>query len=386
MTTENSHPARQRIVVLGGGYAGLAAALRLAPHHRVTLADPRAHFVERVRLHELAAGSRASVGHAYETLLAGTGVTHVRARAVGIDLAARRVRLDHGGGTDGPGGGTDGPGGGTDDHVTAGTEVEYDRLVYALGSRTASPGGARVYTAETAAGLAAALSGRPGGLAVVGGGLTGIEMAAELAEAHPEWRIRLLTAGRVGPDLSGRGRAHVRAALARLGVRVEEGTAVESPDAIDADVVVWASAMAANTGLAAEAGLELDASGRVRVDEALRSVSHPEVVVAGDACAGLRMACATAMPTGSQAAGTLLREARGDRPGPLRFRYWLKCVSLGRGDGLIQVLSREDEPRDLVLTGRAAAWVKEQVVRSTVRTLRFGARHPAAIGRVPGLT
>lgn len=48
--------ARGRVVVLGGGYAGTMAALRLAPYARVTLVDPSDRFTERVRLHELAAG------------------------------------------------------------------------------------------------------------------------------------------------------------------------------------------------------------------------------------------------------------------------------------------------------------------------------------------
>ncbi|UQA97175.1 FAD-dependent oxidoreductase [Streptomyces halobius] len=225
------------------------------------------------------------------------------------------------------------------------------------------------------------MSSRPGQLTVVGGGLTGTEMAAEIAEAHPAWRVRLVTAGQIGPDLSPRGREHVRAALGRPGVRIEEGRTVESPDAVDADAVVSTAAMAPTTELAEKAGLETDATGRIRVDTALRSVSHPEVVAAGDACAGPRMACATAFPTGSHAAGTLLREAYGGRPEPLRFRYWITCVSLGRGDGLIRILRRDDAPRDVVLTGRAAARVQEQAVRSTVRFLRFGARHPAVVGR-----
>ncbi|HCA87173.1 MAG TPA: pyridine nucleotide-disulfide oxidoreductase, partial [Streptomyces sp.] len=176
------------VVVVGAGYAGMMAALRLAPHHRVTLVDPSERFTERIRLHELAAG-RPGAGHALADFLSGTKVAHVASRAVAIDTGGRSVRTDDG------------------------RELPYDRLVYALGSRTDTRGGAlgsgdRAYTAETAAELRKRLLDGPGSLAVVGGGLTGIELAAELAEGHPGWEVRLLTADEPGAGLSARGRAH----------------------------------------------------------------------------------------------------------------------------------------------------------------------------------
>lgn len=335
---------KQEVVVLGAGYAGLLAALRLAPHARVTLVSPEPHFTERVRLHEHAAG-RAEVTHPLRELLRGTGVAHLAARATGIDPAGRAVSLDDG------------------------RELRYDRLVHALGSRTVAPG-ERAFTLETTAELHKRLLDDPGRLVVVGGGLTGVETAAEIAEAHPAWRVRLVTRGEIGPGLSARGRAHVRAVLTRLGVRVEEGHPVATPEEVDADAVVWAASMTPNTGPAARAGLALDAAGRIRVDAALRSVSHPEIYAAG--------ACATALPTASHVATCLIDEARGREPRPLDFRYLVQCVSLGRRDGLIQSVRADDSPRELVLTGRAAAWVKERVVRSPVALMRLAAR------RAPG--
>ncbi|MBB4741242.1 NADH dehydrogenase FAD-containing subunit [Actinoplanes octamycinicus] len=302
---------RTDIVVLGGGYAGITAALRLAPRHRVTLVDPREHFVERVRLHQVAAGQAGTV-RPYRKLLAGTGIRHVTGRAAELDPAGGRVAVETGDGQR--------------------LDLGYDRLVYALGSRTRVPalipaagdaGATPVYTAETAAGLATGMAGRSGRLAVVGGGLTGIEMAAELAEAHPGWQVRLLTAGGLAPTLSEPARRHLRATFDRLGVTVEEGATVDDPRQVDADAVLWSAAMTPATELAAEAGLALDEQGRIRVDAALRSVTRPEIVVAGDAGAGWRMACATAMPTGAHAADTLLREARGAAARPFRLRYVL---------------------------------------------------------------
>lgn len=358
--------------MVGAGYAGLMCALRVAPHAHVTLVDPADRFTERIRLHERAAG-RPDVTHPLRTFLRSTGITHVAARAAAIDAAAREVRTDDG------------------------RVLPYDRLVHALGSRTRSvdpvgPGNReRAYTVESATELHTRLQDGPGALTVVGGGLTGIELATELAETHPHWHVGLLTEDVVGPGLSDTGRAHVRRALADRGVRVEEGRRVARPDDIDADVVVWAASMTPNTELARAARIATDAGGRVEVDAALRSVSHPEVYAVGDSAAGhsatagsLRMGCAAALPSGSQAANSIIAELRGGDPKPLRFSYNLQCLSLGRRDGLVQFVRADDSPRERVLTGRQAAFVKEGIVRSTVGALKMASRGPKLVGRFPG--
>ncbi|MGY5129549.1 NAD(P)/FAD-dependent oxidoreductase [Streptomyces nigrescens] len=361
--------ARGRVVVLGGGYAGTMAALRLAPYAQVTLVDPSDRFTERVRLHELAAG-RPEVSHSRARMLHGTGIEHLAARATSLDPDARAV------------------------HTDSGRTLLYDRLVYALGSHTDPRGlGEKAFTAESAAALHKRLLDGPGALTVVGGGLTGIEMATEIAESHPAWRVRLLTGGEIGGGLSVRGRAHVRTVLDRLGVRVEEGHRVADADGVDADAVLWAGVLRATGGLAHDAGLVTDpVTGRLRVDAMLRSVSHPDIYAAGDAAAArtpragaLRMACATALPTGSHVAGAIAAELRGAAPRPLSYGFFVQCVSLGRHDALIQSVRADDRPRERVLTGRPAARVKEQVVRNAVRVLHLAARRPGVIPLIPGI-
>ncbi|WP_443204431.1 FAD-dependent oxidoreductase [Saccharopolyspora sp. 5N708] len=109
--TKKGNLTSQHVVVIGAGYGGLMAALRAADGAGVTLIEPTSSFTERVREHELAAG-RPKNTHLLSTFLRNKHITHVAARATEIDPMRREVRTDDGG------------------------RYSYDRLVYALGSRT----------------------------------------------------------------------------------------------------------------------------------------------------------------------------------------------------------------------------------------------------------
>src|SRR6185437_11145046 len=105
MTAQRTH-----IVVIGGGYAGMLAAnhLRLNADLDITVVNPRPMFVQRIRLHQMIAGSgNAAVD--YGTLL-GEGVRLVVDNADRINTAAGTVEL------------------------TSGAVLNYDYLVYAVGS------------------------------------------------------------------------------------------------------------------------------------------------------------------------------------------------------------------------------------------------------------
>jgi NADH:ubiquinone reductase (H+-translocating) len=357
------------IVVLGGGYSGQLAANLAARGGgtRVTLVNERDRFVERVRLHQVAAGQELRE-RTLTDLLRGTGTRLVVDRITRVDPAAHRIEL------------------------AAGEPLTYDLLIYALGSRAdleSVPGAAE--HAHTVAGAEQALALRErvaagGTVTVVGGGLTGLEAATELAESLPALKVRLLTGDVLGERLSERGRRHLRHTFGRLGIEVRDqvrvaevradGVVLADGEHVPSDVVVWTTGFTVPP-LAARAGLEVDDHGRMLVDETMRSVSHSDVYGVGDAAAvrradgqELRMACATGLPVAQQAVRAIRARLAGREPRPLRFRYVNQCVSLGRKDALIQFVHEDDSPREAVLTGRFAALYKEFVVRFALRTQR----------------
>lgn len=369
---------RQRVVILGAGYAGLLAAIRLDRRARgraeVVLVNADDVFVERIRLHQRAAGEalrRFAIG----ALLARTGVRFVRGRVRAIDLARARVYVD-------------------------GAAEPYDRLLVALGSHVdvdAVPGARdHAYTLDPASALALEaalprLAARRGRLVVCGGGPSGIEAAAELAERYPALRTTLVTRGRLGARLSARAAEYLRGALARRGVEVIEQAAVRALEdgavwldrhVVAADACLWAGGFAA-PALLAQAGLAVGAHGRALVDEALRSLSDPEVYVVGDAAAlsgaaadgaPLPMGCKTAMPMGAHAADNLARALAGAPPVPFDFGDPGVCISAGRADGVVELRRRDGTPTGRIFTGRLAAYVKERICRYALWSLRAEGR------------
>ncbi|OLL74782.1 NADH dehydrogenase [Pseudonocardia sp. Ae168_Ps1] len=340
------------VLVVGAGYAGVTAANQLAGAAEVTVVDPREEFVERIRLHRLVAGSGPATVPLSRVLDPRVRTRTARVTRIGDGVAT----LDDGG------------------------ELRFDRLVYAVGSGGATgPAGAgyRVDTLEAAARLRDAVAGLGAGavVTVVGGGLTGIETATELAAARPDLVVRLVTDGEVATGMGAPGQERVRARLRELGIGLREHAAVGDPAGLGADVVVWATAPGV-PDLARRSGLPVDDSGRLRVDATLTSVGDPRVVGAGDAVAAppevgfVRASCQAAIPLGTAVARTVRAGLRG-RPAPVAsIGYQAQCLALGPGAGLVQLVDRRDAPRRLAIGGRAGAVVKEQVCRYTLRAIR----------------
>jgi NADH:ubiquinone reductase (H+-translocating) len=365
-----------RIVIIGAGYAGVMAANRLAGSRRiagaasVTVVNPSGDFVERIRLHEVAAGSRESASVPLRSLLHPHAAVVV-GTAARIDPAARTV------------------------HFTDGREpLEYDSLLYAVGSCSAAadPDGFDLHDAQGAGRLRSRLEQLEAGAAVsvIGGGLTGIEAAAEIAEQHPRLHVRLVSRGGIGEDLSAAGRREVSRRLRRLGVDLLEDTEAASSGEgqvttsagtrLPSDCTVWTAGFTA-PGLAGASGLPTDADGRLLVDESLSCREYPEIFGAGDAvrppaaAAGhLRMSCAAAMPMGAHAADAIIARLQQRAPKKFSAGFMVRCISLGRASGLLQAVHADDRPRQMAVRGRLAGFGKEQICRMTLAWIRGEAR------------
>ncbi|MEJ2853154.1 MULTISPECIES: NAD(P)/FAD-dependent oxidoreductase [unclassified Saccharothrix] len=359
------------VVVVGGGYAGVMAANRLTRRGdvNVTLVNARSTFVERIRLHQLAGGTHPAVVE-YRDVLA-ERVRLVVGSATRIDAAGRAVEL------------------------ASGEVLRYDYLVYAVGSAAAVPrvpGAAEfaypIASLEQAERLRPALD-VASAVTVVGGGASGIEMAAELAEQGRA--VTLVCGGALGPYLHPKGRRAVARRLADLGVVVVEGAEVVEVEraavrladgrVIAGEVTVWTAGFGV-PDLAARSGLSTDPEGRLRTDETLTSVDDERIVAAGDCAAPsdlpYRMGCQSAVQLGPQAAETVLSRIAGEQPAVVQVGFAGLCVSLGRRAGIFQFASRDDQATKLHVGGRVGAVIKEFVCKSTVKQLASEARKPGA--------
>ncbi|MGW5459692.1 NAD(P)/FAD-dependent oxidoreductase [Streptomyces sp. NPDC003996] len=362
---------QHRIVVLGAGYTGAVAAGRLARRLRpedvaITLVNAEPDFVERVRMHQLAVGQSLKTRPLAE-MFAGTGVELKLARVTGVDADRRTVAVT----------GADGA-----------EELAYDTLVYALGSGWNDQGvpGTAEHAEQIASRpgalrlrerLAALDAGRP--VVVVGGGLTGVEAATEIAEARPDLDVALVARAGLGDWLSPKGRGHLRKVFGKLGITAHEDTAVTAVEAdrvitadgtsIPAAVTVWTTGFAVHP-IARATTLEVTGTGQIVVDRTMRSVTHPDVYAIGDAAMAmgpgdkpLRMSCASGGFTAWQAADAIVARLTGGKLPKVPIRYFNQCISLGRREGLIQYVTADDRAVRAALTGRFAAVYKELVCK-----------------------
>ncbi|MFD4000734.1 NAD(P)/FAD-dependent oxidoreductase [Streptomyces rubiginosohelvolus] len=361
---------QHRVVVIGAGYTGATAAGRLARRLRgedvsITLVNAEADFVERVRMHQLAVGQPLRP-RPFDEMFAGTGVELRLGRVTGIDVDRRTVTVT----------GADGA-----------SDLEYDTLVYALGSAWNTQGvpGTTEHAHEIAGRdgalrlrdrLAALAPGSP--VTVVGGGLTGVEAATELAETRPDLDVSLIARGGLGDWLSPKGARHLQKVFSNLRITTHEHTTVTAVHAdrvttpqgdIPAAVTIWTTGFAVHP-IARATTLETGDTGQITVDATMRSLSHPDVYAIGDAALvtgpgdkPLRMSCASGVPTAWQAADAIAARLTDTKLPTISARYFNQCISLGRKEGLIQYVTADDRAVNAALTGRLAALYKELVCK-----------------------
>ncbi|MCS7001455.1 MAG: NAD(P)/FAD-dependent oxidoreductase [Dehalococcoidia bacterium] len=295
---------RKTALVLGGGYGGITAVLRLANHldrrqWQVVLVDRNPYHLLETRLHEAAAHG-AEITIPLARIIRGRGITLLLASVTGIDLENRTVLTDRG-------------------------PVQYDALVLALGSTTNFYGipGLREHAfelkeLEDAINIRARVN-RQFALAaaepseavrrdllrfvVGGGGLTGVELAAELADRattlareheinRAEVEVMVVEMGpTVLPTLDERLRRRAEATLREKGVVLRTGVRVigmednrvqlDPGGDLATGLMVWTGGVRAPDLFIGERPLT-GPQGRLVVDRYLRLLNHDEVFVVGD--------------------------------------------------------------------------------------------------------
>jgi NADH dehydrogenase len=388
----------KRILVIGAGFAGLWSALSAARkldeldctgEAEVAIVNPEPFHSVRVRNYEQPLDPTLVQ---LDTVLRPAGVRLIQAKATHIDSASRRVTIEQDG---------------------ASESLDYDRLILAAGSvlvRPPIPGLDRFsFDVDTYAGACKlqahlltlpALPDTPGRYTavVVGAGLTGIELAAELparlreiVAAGDRDKVRVVLADRSPKIAQSMGGAQhvIEGALKTLDVETRAGVSLESLDGqsvtlhdgtaserIAAATVVWCGGMHANA-LAAQLPVTLDPLGRVPVDSFLRAEGVPGVFAAGD-CArvlidGTRpsvMSCQHGRPMGRYAGNNAVCDLFGLEMLPLSIDWYTTICDLGPWGAVYT----EGWDRLLVSEGETAKATKRTINGERIYPPRSGTR------------
>ena len=376
-----------RVVILGGGFAGVGAAQKLGDADaEVVLVDRHDYHTFQPLLYQLATGllETTAVGHSLRDLLEGHGnATIHKSTVTGIDLESRTVSLD-----------------GFD-------PISYDYLVLGLGAEVnffGTEGAAEhafpMYTLPHAARLKDHLLERweaadrdPGLVAdgalnvvVVGGGATGVETAGAIAELYrgdlgkdykgidaADARVTLVEAGpELFPMFKPKLRTYATKALTDRTVDVQTGTAVasvaptrvtlKSGETLKAHTLVWGAGLQGNE-LVRSLGIELERGNRIGVGPDLMLPGHPEVYVVGDIAAITDAKTEQVLPqlgsvglqSGEHAGEEIARRIAGKKSKPFRYRDKGTMATIGREAAVVQMLG-----------GRTMTGTKAQLAWGTV--------------------
>jgi NADH:quinone reductase (non-electrogenic) len=376
--------ARPRVLILGGGFAGVGAAQKLEDADAdVVLVDRHNYHTFQPLLYQLASGliEQTAVGHSLRDLLARHDNTTVhQATVTAVDLDAREVRFD---------------------------ELEpitYDYLVFGLGAEVnffGTEGAAEhafpMYTLPHAVRLKDHLLERweagdrdPSlvedgvlNIVIVGGGPTGVETAGAIAELYranlakdypklPQDQARVILV-EAGPELFSMFKPNLREyttkALTDRTVEVMTGAMVssvsptrvklKSGEELSAHTLVWGAGLQGNP-LVQTLGLELQRGNRIGVGPDLTLPDHPEVYALGDVAAivdaktqqVLPQLGSVALQSGEHAGETIARRIAGKDTKPFKYKDKGSMAAIGRGAAVVQMLGGR------TMTGKKAqaAW------------------------------
>ncbi|HEX3864965.1 MAG TPA: NAD(P)/FAD-dependent oxidoreductase [Stellaceae bacterium] len=364
-TTSRGGPRRPRVVIVGAGFGGLAAATGLGQVDvDVTVIDRRNYHLFQPLLYQIATAalSPADIAAPIRAILSRQPNTDVILGCVtGIDTAARTVVLGE-------------------------RHIPYDQLVIAAGARefyfghdewAAVTFGLKTIDDATAMRRRILLAferaedsrdeaerRRLLTFVIIGGGPTGVELAgalAELAKAALARDFRYIdpTTARIvlieaGPRLLGAFPASLSAvavrALTRLGVELRIGAGVTrcDPDGvelgqerIESRTLIWAAGVAGSPA-AAWLGVAAGRGGKVTVGPDLTLPGHPEIFVIGDTAqvegpqGPLPGVAPVAKQQGYYVARSIASRRRGTQPpGPFHYRNFGNLATIGRKEAIV---------------------------------------------------
>ncbi|MBJ3785194.1 NAD(P)/FAD-dependent oxidoreductase [Devosia sp. MSA67] len=358
---------KHRVVIIGGGFGGLATAKALARADvEITLIDRRNHHLFQPLLYQVATAALSPSEVAWpirHLLRRQANVRVLMGTVVGVDKAARAVLLEDG------------------------ARQPYDTLVLATGAQHAyfghdeweehAPG---LKTVEDATAIRRKLllaleaaeretdAERRRALltfAIIGGGPTGVEMAGAIVElgrasirgqfntlSPDDLRVVLIEGGkRVLPNFYSELSAYTLDALKRMGVGVELGKPVSAVDAegvtygdrhVATRTVIWAAGVAASP-VAKWLGIEGDRAGRIKVEPDLSAPGLPDVFVIGDAASAVRDngkpvpgVAPAAKQMGRHVARLIQRRIGGDTtPLPFAYKHDGDLATIGKSSAVI---------------------------------------------------
>jgi len=352
---------RPHVVVLGAGFAGIAAvrALRKAPV-RVTLVDRHSYSTFQPLLYQVATGALnpGDITYGARGFAAHTGARFRKGEVLTIDPETRTISLD------------------------LGPDLHYDYLVIANGVTTnyfGVPGAAEnaypIYTRAEALAVRDRMTGyldqiaatgerRGASVVVVGGGATGVEMAGTLAELrntvlpdrYPELDpsevnvVLVEMTDKVLPPFAPRLREYAAAQLRARGVELRLEAAVKEvrPDSVlladgtelEAQMTVWATGVSAHERVKSW-GLRQGKGGRIVVGGDLRVPEHPEILVAGDIGVieddPLPQLAQPALQSGAHAGRTIARLLAGEPTERFHYKDKGTMATIGRGSAVADI-------------------------------------------------
>jgi NADH dehydrogenase len=367
--TDHGNRQRGRVLILGGGFAGIGAARKLKDADAdVVLVDRHDYHTFQPLLYQVATDllELAAVGHPLRDLFHDQPNAAVhQATVTRIDPDAREVHFDEM------------------------TPIRYDHLVLGLGAQVnffgvegAAEHAFPLYTLADAVRLKehilrnweaadrdpALIADGALNIVIVGGGPTGVESAGALAELYrgnfakdypgiPQdaAHLTLVEAGSVvfsmfKPDI----RAYTEKALAKRGVDLLLGEIVASVEptrvklrsgtSIPAHTLVWGAGLQGNAILHT-LGIDLQKGNRVSVGPDLRVPEHPEIFAVGDAAwitdtgtgEVLPQLGSVALQAGEQAGENIARLLEGRKTSPFRYHDKGTMATIGRGAAVIQM-------------------------------------------------